>query len=69
MAVKATEFTVAIRPGRRKSLPDTTDGRLKDMIETAKAHICSKVENPFRVVKQQFGLQKSRLRGLAKKHC
>jgi len=36
------------------------------LIETAKAHIRSKVEHPFRVIKQQFDVQKTRLRGLAK---
>ena len=65
MAGKATEFRVAMRPGKRRALPDTPDGRLQDLIETAKAHIRSKVEHPFRVIKQQFGFQKTRLRGLA----
>ena len=58
-----------MRPGKRRSLPDTPDGRLQDLIETAKAHIRSKVEHPFRVIKQQFGFQKTRLRGLAKNRC
>ena len=69
MAGKATEFRVAMRPGKRRALPDTPDGRLQDLIETAKAHIRSKVEHPFRVIKQQFGFQKTRLRGLAKNRC
>ena len=69
MAGKATEFRVAIRPGKRRALPDTPDGKLQDLIETAKAHIRSKVEHPFRVIKQQFGFQKTRLRGLAKNRC
>jgi IS5 family transposase len=69
MAGKATEFRVAMRPGKRRALLDTPDGRLQDLIETAKAHIRSKVEHPFRVIKQQFGFQKSRLRGLAKNRC
>jgi IS5 family transposase len=34
--------------------------------EAAKAHVLAKVEHPFRVFKQQFGFQKTRLRGLAK---
>jgi IS5 family transposase len=42
---------------------------LPRLIETATAHIRSKVENPFRVIKQQFGFQKTRLRGLAKNRC
>ena len=60
---------VAMRPGKRRALPDTPDGKLQDLIETAKAHIRSKVEHPFRVIKQQFGFQKTRLRGLAKNRC
>jgi len=69
MAGKTTEFRVAMRPGKRRALPDATDGKLQDLIETAKAHIRSKVEHPFRVIKQQFGFQKTRLRGLAKNRC
>ena len=69
MAGKTAEFRVAMRPGTRKALPDTPDGRVQDLIETAKAHIRSKVEHPFRVIKQQFGFQKTRLRGLAKNRC
>ena len=40
-----------------------------DLAETAKAHFSPKVKHPFRVIKQQFGFQKTRLRGLAKSHC
>jgi IS5 family transposase len=69
MTGKTTEFRVAMRPGKRRALPDTPEGRLQDLIETAKARIRSKVEHPFRVIKQQFGFQKTRLRGLAKNHC
>ncbi|MFN9915344.1 MAG: transposase, partial [Pirellulaceae bacterium] len=29
----------------------------------------SKGERPFRVIKQQFGFQKTRLRGMAKNRC
>jgi IS5 family transposase len=69
MAGKTAEFRVAMRPGKRRALPDTPDERVQDLIETAKAHIPSKVEHPFRVIKQQFGFQKTRLRGLAKNRC
>jgi len=62
-------FRVAMRPGKRRALPDTPEGKLQDLIETAKAHIRAKVEHPFRVIKQQFGFQKTRLRGLAKNRC
>ena len=69
MAGKSTTFRVAMRPGKRRVLQDTPEGRLLDLVETAKAHIRAKVEHPFRVIKQQFGFQKTRLRGIAKNHC
>jgi IS5 family transposase len=69
MAGNGAEFRVAMRPGKRRALPHTPEGRLLDLIETAKAHIRSKVEHPFRVIKQQFGFQKTRLRGLTKNRC
>jgi IS5 family transposase len=52
--------------GRRRALPDTPEGRLDDLIETAKAHIRAKGELPFRVIKRQFGFQKTQLRGMLK---
>jgi IS5 family transposase len=55
MVGKTAEFRVAMRPGKRRGLPDTPEGRLQDLIETTKAHIRSKVKHPFRVIKQQFG--------------
>ena len=58
MGSKAMEFRVAMRPGKRRALPDTPEGRLQDLLETAKTHIRSK--------KEQFGPLKTRLRGLAK---
>ncbi len=57
-------FRVTMRPGKRRALPDTTEGRVDDIIRKAKAHIRAKVENPFRVIKWQFGFQKARLRGM-----
>jgi IS5 family transposase len=69
MAGKTTAFRVAMRPGMRRALPDTPEGRLIDLIETAKAHIRARGEHPFRVIKQQFGFHKTRLRGMAKNRC
>jgi IS5 family transposase len=69
MAGTSAEFRVAMRPGKPRGLPDTPDGRLQQLIETAKAHIRSKVEHPFGVIKQQFGFQKTRLRGLTRNCC
>ena len=63
------EFRVTFRPGKRRALPDTPEEKLQDLFETVKAHDRSKAEHPFRVIKQQFGFQKTRLRGLAKNRC
>ena len=57
---------VAMRPGKRKSLPGTPLGDLLERIEHAKASIRAKVEHPFHVVKNLFGHRKTRYRGLAK---
>ena len=43
--------------------------RLRDEGETGKAHIRAKTENPFRVIKRQFGFQMTRLRGMLKTRC
>jgi IS5 family transposase len=69
MEGKGIGFRVAMRPGKRRGLPDTPEGRVEDLIETAKAHIRAKVEHPFRVMKRQFGFQKTRLRGMLKNSC
>ncbi len=69
LAGHSENFRVAMRPGKRRTLPDTADGMLQDLIEAAKVHVRSKVEHPFRIIKQQFGFQKTRLRGLAKNSC
>jgi transposase, IS5 family len=69
MEGKTAKFRVAMRPGKRRVLPDTPEGRLENLVEAAKAHIRAKVEHPFRVIKQQFGFQNTRLRGMAKNRC
>jgi transposase, IS5 family len=69
MAGKTTKFRVAMLRGKRHGLPNTPEGRLQDLIETAKAHVRAKIELPFRVIKQQSGFYQIRLRGLAKNSC
>jgi hypothetical protein len=44
---------------KRRVLPDRPDGRLIDLLEIDKAHIRAKVKHSFRVIKQQFGFQKT----------
>ena len=60
------EWHVALRPGKRKALPDTPLGRIIEHIEQLKASVRAKVEHPFHIVKNVFGLKKVRYRGLGK---
>lgn len=69
MQGRGIAFRVAMRPGKRRVLPDTPEGRLDDLVETAKAHMRARVEHPFRVIKWQLGFQKTRLRGMLKNRC
>ena len=69
MAGRDVECRIALRPGQRRRLPEAPEGGLLDWLERAKAHMRAKVEHLFRVIKQQCGFQKTRLRGLAKNHC
>jgi IS5 family transposase len=57
---------VALRPGKRKTLPGTALGALLEKVEQTKASIRAKVEHPFLVVKHRFQHRKVRYRGLAK---
>jgi len=57
---------IAAKRGSVKAMPE---GELKEAVkhtEHMKAAVRSKVEHPFRVVKQQFGYQKVRFKGLLK---
>ena len=57
---------IAMRPGKRKVLPETALGELMEKVEQAKASIRAKVEHPFHVVKNLFHHRKARYHGLAK---
>jgi IS5 family transposase len=55
-----------MKPGQHRVLPETPEGRLLDLLETAKAPFRAKVEYPFRIIKCQFGFQKVFYRGTRK---
>lgn len=57
---------IAMRPSRRKALPNTATGKLMEKLEHAKASIRAKVEHPFHVVKNLFKHRKARYKGMAK---
>jgi IS5 family transposase len=60
------DWHIAMRPGKRKALPETPEGKLREQLEYLKAKIRAKVEHPFHVVKNRFHHRKTRYRGLAK---
>ncbi len=60
------KWFVALRPGKRRALPDTDIGRIDEQIEKLKARVRAKVEHPFHIIKNIFQLKKVRYRGLAK---
>jgi IS5 family transposase len=60
------EMRIAMKPGQRRVLPDTPEGRLLDLMEAAKSHVRAKVEHPFRIIKCQFGFRKVFYRGIRK---
>jgi IS5 family transposase len=61
------QWHVAMRPGKRRTLDMATLLRqILNDLERAKAHIRTKVEHPFRVIKRQFGDVKVSYRGLMK---
>lgn len=62
----SVEWEVAMRPGKRKALPKTAMGKLQEQIEQLKASVRAKVEHPFHIVKNIFGMKKVRYKGLAK---
>lgn len=57
MAGRAAEFHVAIRPGKRRILPDTSDQGLHEPGETGNAHTRAMSEHPFCMFKQQYRVQ------------
>jgi len=59
-------WIVAMRPGKRRALPDTEAGQSIEAFEQRKASFRAKVEHPFHVVKNLFRHRKVRYRGLAK---
>jgi IS5 family transposase len=58
---------VAMKPSvRKKWKKQPRIGKLLDFVERVKAAVRAKVEHPFHIVKNRFGLKKVRYRGLAK---
>ncbi len=60
---RGVAWMVAMPPGKRRLL---APGSAEAVVPRAKALVRAKVEQPFRVIKRQFGHVKARYRGLAK---
>jgi IS5 family transposase len=63
---KQVTWHIAMRPGKRRALPDTPWGVAMERLEQVKASIRAKVEHAFHVVKNVFRHRKTRYRGLEK---
>ena len=63
---RSVRWWIAMRPGKRKHLTDSSLDRATETREATKASIRAKVEHAFRVLKRQFGYTKVRYKGLAK---
>lgn len=64
--VTAVRCPVAMRPGKRKALPDTPLSRINERTARLKAQVCAKFEHPLHIAKNICPLKKMRYRGLAK---
>jgi IS5 family transposase len=63
---RPVDWQVAMRPGKRRTLPQDGLGKMMEQYEQTKAQIRAKVEHPFHVIKNLFKHKKTRYRGLAK---
>jgi len=63
---RPVKWHIAMKADKRKALPATESGQLREQLEKAKARIRARVEHPFHVIKNLFGHRKTRYKGLAK---
>ena len=59
---------IAMRPGKRRALPDDEIGRIDEAIEKLKARVRAKVEHPLHILKNRLGMKKTRYRGLTRRN-
>jgi IS5 family transposase len=63
---KQVRWHIAMRPGKRKALPESPWGVAMERLEQVKARIRAKGEHAFHVIKNLFHHRKTRYRGLEK---
>jgi IS5 family transposase len=66
VAKSGLTWHIAAKRGSVKAMPEGAWKEATKHVEYLKAAIRAKVEHPFRVIKRQFGYQKTRFKGLAK---
>ena len=60
---------IAMRPSKRKALPQTAMEKMMENLEHARASIRAKVEHPFHVVKNLFMHRKTLYKGMSKNNA
>ena len=68
MENKRVECRMAMGPGQRRKLSASPKDQPEEWNEGAKAHVRAKVEHGFRIMKRQFGFERTRVRGIDKNH-
>ena len=63
---RTVECRIAMRWGQRHRLSNSPEDQLQEWCERAKAHVRSKVEHAFGIMKRQFVFEKSGLGGIGK---
>ncbi len=66
IAKKKLTWSIALKRGKIKAVPEVRTKRKVQAAEKVKAGIRARVEHPFRVIKRQFGYVKVRFRGRVK---
>jgi len=59
---------VALRPGKRRALPNNRQGRIAEQLERLKASVRAKVEHPFHMIKNRSGLMEGSLPQSVQEH-
>ncbi len=53
------KMRIAMKPGQRRVLPDTPEGKLLELVERANAHLRAKVEHLFRIINASLDSERS----------
>ena len=63
---KSITSRVVMRPGKPRNLPVTPDASLLALVEIAMVHMRSNIKQPFSLINEHFGFEKTTFRGMAR---